>query len=253
VGLSLGGFSSLKGGSSTGTGEALLVSVEGNTYLSVPILGFGAENDEVGNDEQRMPWLSAEHPFGDTSALTRFVMGLDEALRDYRGSEESPLPRNLGSSHDPWSEDLFYRHLPAQPSVPGPEKDDTREGSHTHSMLPDPRHDDRQAHPRFGDKPFNERGIPSSSTAAWIVAGLKTVAGLLATLLLTPTISRYFPRQKRPSRFPEPDQGETRRSVTGRDPIPVCLSVRANDLCRSWMSPVRRCGCYGSPPYTIGR
>ena len=37
AGLSLGGFSSLKGGSSGGTGEALLVAVEGNTYLSVPV------------------------------------------------------------------------------------------------------------------------------------------------------------------------------------------------------------------------
>ena len=68
-----------------------------------------------------MPWLSAVHPFGDTSPLTRFVIGLDEALRDYRGSEESALPRDLGPSDDPWNEDLFYRHLPAQPrgSRPG--------------------------------------------------------------------------------------------------------------------------------------
>ena len=44
-----------------------------------------------------MPWLSAEHPVGDTSPLTRFVIGLDEALRDYRGSEEASLPRDLGS------------------------------------------------------------------------------------------------------------------------------------------------------------
>ena len=119
----------------------MLVSVEGNTYLSVPILGFGAENDEVGNGEERMPWLSAEHPVGDTSPLTRFVMGLDEALRDYRGSEESLLPRNLGSSHDPWNEDLFYRHLPAQPRVLGPEKDDPEEGGDAQAMRPDPRQD----------------------------------------------------------------------------------------------------------------
>ena len=52
VGLSLGGFSSLNRGSSEGTGDALLVSVEGNTYLSVPVLGFGAENDDVGDDAE---------------------------------------------------------------------------------------------------------------------------------------------------------------------------------------------------------
>jgi hypothetical protein len=208
VGLSLGGFSSLKGGSSAGNGEALLVSVEGNTYLSVPILGFGAENDEVGNGEERMPWLSAERSFGDTSPLTRFVMGLDEALRDYRGSEESPLPRNPGASHDPWNEDLFYRHLPAQPRTPGPEKDDTTEGTNTHATRPNSRHDDRKAHPRFGDKPFDELGVPSSSPAAWIVAGLKTVAGLLATLLLTPTVSRYVPREEDRADFPIPIQAK---------------------------------------------
>ena len=90
MGLSLGGFSSLGNGSSKGTGDAILVSVEGNTYLSVPILDFGSENgEEAGDGEGRMPWLSALHPFGDTSPLTRFVIGLDEALRDYRGSEES--------------------------------------------------------------------------------------------------------------------------------------------------------------------
>jgi FG-GAP-like repeat len=114
MGLSLGSFSSLKSSSSTETGEALLVSVKVNTYLSVPILGFGAENDEVGNGEERMPWLAAARPFGDTWPSTRFVMGLDEALRNYRGSEESPLSRSLGSSRDPWDEDLFYRHLPVQ-------------------------------------------------------------------------------------------------------------------------------------------
>jgi hypothetical protein len=204
VGLSLGGFSALKGGSSTGTGEALLVSVEGNTYLSVPILGFGSDNDEVGNGEGRMPWLSAEHSFGDTSPLTRFVMGLDEALRDYRGSEESPLPRNLGSSRDPWYEDLFYRHPAAQPRVPVLEEDDTRESTDNHAMRPGPRLVDREAQPRLAEKPFDEPGVPSSSPAAWIVAGLKTVAGLLATLLLTPTIARYVSREDGHADFPIP-------------------------------------------------
>ena len=76
----------------------------------------------------RMPWLSAEHPFGDTSPLTRFVIGLDEALRDYRGSEDVAPAASLGPSRDPWNEDLFYRHLPAQPRVLGPEKESPTEG-----------------------------------------------------------------------------------------------------------------------------
>jgi hypothetical protein len=195
VGLSLGGFSSLKSGSSTETGEALLVSVEGNTYLSVPILGFGAENDEVGNGEERMPWLAAERPFGDTSPLTRFVMGLDEALRNYRGSEESPLSRSLGSSRDPWNEDLFYRHIPVQSWVPSLEKVDPAEGSDPNAARHDPRQEDRAAHSRFGDNPFDEPGARSSSTSSWIVAGLKVVAGLFATMILIPVISRYGPSE----------------------------------------------------------
>ena len=69
----------------------MLVSVEGNTYLSVPILDFGSDQgDEQSASARRMPWLSTLFPFGDTSSLTRFVIGLDEALRDYRGTEELP-------------------------------------------------------------------------------------------------------------------------------------------------------------------
>ena len=81
------------------------------------------------------------HPFGDTSPLTRFVIGLDEALRDYRGAEEAPLLRNPRLSHDPWNEDLFYRHLPVQPPVLGQEKDDPIEVGSPEVMPPDPRQD----------------------------------------------------------------------------------------------------------------
>ncbi len=195
----MGGFSSLNSGSSKGTGDALLVSVEGNTYLSVPILGFGAENDEVDNAEERMPWLSAEHPFGDTSPVTRFVMGLDEALRNYRGSEEALPSRNFGSSRDPWNEDLFYRHLPVPTQVPSPETDEPGVGGDPNARRPDPREDDQAAHSRFGDKPFAEPDVPFSSPAALIAAGLKAVAGLLAAFVLLPPISRYVHRETDPS------------------------------------------------------
>ena len=170
MGLSLGGFSSLGNGSTTGTGDALLVSVEGNTYLSVPILDFGSEHgEEAGNGEGRMPWLSAMHPFGDTSPLTRFVIGLDEALRDYRGSEECTLPGNLGRSDDPWNEDLFYRHLPAGPPVLRQEKDEAAEGGSPEAMRPDSYQDsidDRSsARARFGDERLADAGVPLSSRA----------------------------------------------------------------------------------------
>ena len=45
VGLSLGGFSSLGNGSHEGDGGTILVPVEGNTYLSVPILDSGPRSD----------------------------------------------------------------------------------------------------------------------------------------------------------------------------------------------------------------
>ena len=189
MGFSLGDFSSLGNGSAKGTGDAVLVSVEGNTYLSVPILGFGSENgDEADDGEGRMPWLSALYPFGDTSPLTRFVIGLDEALRDYRGSEEAPLLRSPGPSHDPWNEDLFYRHLPVQPPVLGQEKDDPTGRRSPEAMLPDPHRDrfrmiERLTRVRRGR--FDEPGVRPSSPAARVVAGFKALAGLLAALLLT--------------------------------------------------------------------
>jgi len=200
VGLSLGNFYSPGNGPTKGTGDAVLVSVEGNTYLSVPILGLGSENGEEGdNGEGRMPWLSTMHPFGDTSPLTRFVIGLDEALRNYRGADEAPLLRNPGLSHDPWNEDLFYRHLPAQPPVLGQEKDDSMKGGSPEVMLPDPHQnplqDDRGVHSCFGDERFDEPGVPPCSPAARIVAGFKALACLLVAVLLTPAISGFVSRE----------------------------------------------------------
>jgi len=200
VGLSLGGFSSLGNGFTKGSGDAVLVSVEGNTYLSVPILDFGSGNgQEADNGEGRMPWLSNLHPFGDTSPLTRFVIGLDEALRNYRGSEDPPLRRNPGNLSDPWNEDLFYRHLPAQPSVRGQEKDSPMESGRPEAMLPDPNQsplqDARSAHVRFGDERFDQPGVLPPSPATRFVAGFKALVGLLAAMLLAPALSGYVARK----------------------------------------------------------
>jgi FG-GAP-like repeat/Bacterial pre-peptidase C-terminal domain/FG-GAP repeat len=192
VGLSLGGFSSLKGSSSSGNEEALLVSVEGNTYLSVPVLGFGAENDEVGNGEERMPWLAAEHPVGDASPLSRFLIGLDEALRNYRGANGAALPRTIGRSDEMWNEDLFFRHLPVHPKVVNPEQESSKSGTAPQAMGPDPRDDHRPGHPRFAGKPLDLSREQTHQTDSWIVVGSKAVAGLLTALFLTPTIFRYI-------------------------------------------------------------
>ena len=64
----------------------------------MPILDFGSGNEGAdGDGARRMPQLSGMYSFGDTSDLTRFVIGLDEALRDYRGAEEVSLPRGSRS------------------------------------------------------------------------------------------------------------------------------------------------------------
>ncbi len=120
VGLSLGTFSSLGNTGSRGSGGALLVAVEGNSYLSVPILDFGAESSAgQGGGEERMPWLSGRYSFGDTSALTRFVIGLDDALERDRGSGDASRAKGLVPRHDPWSADLFQHHLPTPPPAAG--------------------------------------------------------------------------------------------------------------------------------------
>jgi hypothetical protein len=200
VGLSLGTFSSLGNGPAKGTGEAVLASVEGNTYMSVPILGFGSENEEEAeHSEGRMPWLSTLRPFGDTTPLTRFVIGLDDALHEYRGSEEVPMLRNSGSSQDPWNEDLFFRHLPVLPQNLHGEKDSPMEGDGPEAMLPDAHqirhHNDRGAPPRSDDGFFDELDFPPSSHADRIVARLEAMAGLLAALLLAPAARGDFCRE----------------------------------------------------------
>jgi hypothetical protein len=116
VGLSLGTFSSASTGTERGNAAAVLVPVEGNTYLSVPILEFGTgAHEEEGRGEARMPWLSSRFNFGDTSPLTRFVTGIDEAIEDYRRMDDAPPSKGAGAARDPWSEDLFRHHFPIVP------------------------------------------------------------------------------------------------------------------------------------------
>jgi hypothetical protein len=194
AGLSLGSLSSVGNSVGKGTTDAVLVSIEGNTYLSVPVLGIGSENaEEAGAGEGRMPWLSTMLPFGDTSPLTRFVIGLDEALRDYPGSKDALPLRDAGLSHDPWDEDLFFRHLPVQPPVLRQERDGATEGGSPEAMLPDSNqnrpHHDGGPHGRFGDERWDEPIVGRSSLAARFVAGFMSLAGVLATMLLTP--ARY--------------------------------------------------------------
>jgi hypothetical protein len=190
VGLSLGNFTSGGNTASRGTGEAVLVSVEGNTYLSVPVLDFGSEAGEEGShDAGRMPWLSSLHPFGDTSGLTRFVIGLDEALGDYRGFEDSAV-RGAGSVRDPWNEDRFYRRRSVQPPLLVHAERDGTQGSRPEAMLIYPPGDPLVEHgadrPRFRNESSGKPGwIDSFAGDRW-AAGGRALAGLLAGFLLAP-------------------------------------------------------------------
>ena len=66
-------------------------------------------------------------------------------------------------------------------------------------MLPDPNQnwlqDERGAHARIVDEPFDEPGVLPSSPAARIVAGFKALAGLLAVLLVLPAMFGYVSRE----------------------------------------------------------
>ncbi len=221
AGLSLGNISSVGNRVGNGTPDAVLVSVEGNTYLSVPVLGIGSENaEEAGAGEGRMPWLSTMLPFGDTSPLTRFVIGLDEALRDYPGWMDALPLRGAGPSHDPWNEDLFFRHLRVQPPVLRQEREGATEGGSPEAMLPNsnqnrPDHD-RGPHGRFGDERWDEPLVQSSSLAARFVAGFVSLAGLLATKLLTPVRSGSISREN-----DEPDHRVHPKSTRDAESRPI--------------------------------
>jgi hypothetical protein len=180
MGLSLGNFSSLGNGSTSADASAVLVPVQGNTYLSVPILDFGSGgDDEQGDGARRMPQLSGMYNFGDTSPLTRFVIGLDEALREYRGWDEATPAEGSGRFNDLWSEDLFRRNLPFLPPAVGPEK------AGPSAALPDSGQDRDGVSARFEEGGFAEPQRRRDTTAIQFGAALIDLAGLLVAMRLT--------------------------------------------------------------------
>jgi FG-GAP-like repeat/Bacterial pre-peptidase C-terminal domain len=184
VGLSLGGFSSLGNSSASGSGGTVLVPVEGNTYLSVPILDLGSgNNDDNAAGERRMPELSSKFNFGDTSAVTRFVIGLDEALRGYRGVDESPGFSSSGPLRDPWHEDLFHQHLPILPSTTGTIDD-------PQAMLRDSQPYVSSVSARLAVKGRIRRGDPPTRPATPTGAGFMALAGVIVAMRRTRARSR---------------------------------------------------------------
>jgi hypothetical protein len=174
VGLSLGTFSSQGNSLVQRDAAAVLVPVEGNTYLSVPILEFGAAADEEeGGGKARMPWLSSEYSFGDTSQLTRFVIGLDEALKDYRGLDDAPPSRGADGVRDPWSEDLFFPHLPIGPRGTGSRLDERE------APGPGPRADTRGVDTLFRERVLDAGPVAPPIPRSRRFARVAFVAGLV--------------------------------------------------------------------------
>ncbi len=186
IGLSLGGFSSLGNRSTLGNADTVLVPVEGNTYLSVPVLdfGFGTEGDD-GNGQHRMPALSGKYNFGDTSAVTRFVIGLDEALRGYRGANDLTPSIGAGSLEQLWNEDLFHHHLSVPPPAAEHADDDPQAAQPApQPLLPGARSGFEDAGAEKPADPQERRLRPG------IGAGFMALTGLIAGILRTGGISR---------------------------------------------------------------
>ncbi|MFO0911124.1 MAG: VCBS repeat-containing protein, partial [Isosphaeraceae bacterium] len=180
--LSLGGFTSLGKGSSTGTGSAELVGVEGNSYFSVPVLDFGSELDEV--DASRIPGLATEFPIGDASPLNQFIVGLEEALHDYLGADETLPPGAPGSAFDPWNADLFGIRRALESRVPGAEANDYR-------AAPDPPVPNAASiETGMHEQPEEPAGTIPESPSERIGARLSVMAGFASAFLLIPWLER---------------------------------------------------------------
>jgi hypothetical protein len=113
----------------TTTTTTVLVSIRGSTYSTVAVLDFGSPlDDEPASGSEYRPRVTTSYTIGDTSPLTRFVIGLEEAVRSYRGSEEPRMPADReGAPRDLWSEDLFHRRLPSPPPMQEPQEDEPGE------------------------------------------------------------------------------------------------------------------------------
>jgi hypothetical protein len=96
---------------STTEAGALLAPIQGSAYAVAAVLDFGVQVEEA-DGAGRKPWLSTDHPIGDTSPLTRFVIGQEEALREHRNTGDMRLPDAAIPVIEPWLENLFRRFWP---------------------------------------------------------------------------------------------------------------------------------------------
>jgi hypothetical protein len=197
VGMSLGGFSSLAKAFLSGATIAMLVAVEGNSYLSVPVLDFGSEHDEEASaGAKRMPALASKYPIADNSPLWRFVVGIEDALREYRRSGESARPEAFDPAHDPWNEDLFRPRRAADSRAPASDRGGTINPGNPAAIGDEPPRasglNDQGASERLDDRVVEEAGVDAPGLMDRVGAGLGAVAGLAvaAFYLMPPLASR---------------------------------------------------------------
>jgi hypothetical protein len=178
-GLSLGGL--LAPGTGSGTAEgAVLVAVQGNTYTTVAVLDFGSGGDDEGSGG-RLPGLSSRYAIGDTSPLTRFVTGQEEALREYRGSEAA-RPEESDAATDPWAQDLFQRLQPPPSPARAGDADQPRESGLPEALLPTPAPGDAPEE-CFWDRCADEPLLLPATSGTGDAADVEALAVLLAAML----------------------------------------------------------------------
>ena len=97
-GLALSGFLGENNPVLETNGTAVLVPIQGNTYSTVAMLDFGAQGDADFGRSGRHPELSMRYAVGDTTGLGQFIMGLEEAVKQYRQAEEARILQIINSN-----------------------------------------------------------------------------------------------------------------------------------------------------------
>jgi hypothetical protein len=130
-----------------------------------------------------MPWLSSRIPLGDTSPLTRFIIGHEEALQQYLALEEMGLPGRGDPSSDPWNEDLF--HLPQSFRSPIGNEDQVRllENGGSGAMLP--ASDDQVFLAWSRDGHYGNHSFISPTAVSWKEGAFAVLTFLAIEMVLT--------------------------------------------------------------------
>ncbi len=129
IGLSLAAFTSQVDLAFSASSSAALVAVDGDSYSTVAVLDFGTQQgDESAEGQKRDPSHSRRHSFGDDSPLAKFVIGLEEAVENFRRQQASDELEDSAAESDSaaWDVDLFQPQIPR--FEPTPTEEQPRDG-----------------------------------------------------------------------------------------------------------------------------